>query len=194
MKLRAGIGRFRDPFSAAVWSVFCKMWTKTIFLQIRPGTTPLGKFSSNWRFWRCDSCWRPVVTAGWKEVLRAPAAHGVSSKWISCEIHLQRDYNGWESTIAFFRQTPNLPEDWYFFSETRITWFFSKTSETIWSSLEKSLKKIRTSQKTVKKLFRFYLFILGWSCTHLPQEREITALRSVIFDLDVFHKAHELLY
>ena len=44
------ICRFRDPFSAPVWSSFCKMHKKTMFLHIRPGTAPLGKFFSNWRF------------------------------------------------------------------------------------------------------------------------------------------------
>ena len=38
----------------------------------------LASFARTDVFWRCDS-WRPVVAAGWKEVLRAPAAHGVSS-------------------------------------------------------------------------------------------------------------------
>ena len=38
---------FRDPFSALVWSSFCKMCAKHMLLQIRPGTAPLGKFSSN---------------------------------------------------------------------------------------------------------------------------------------------------
>ena len=43
-KLRAGIGRFGDPFSVPVWSSFCKMRTKTMVLQIRPGKAPLGRY------------------------------------------------------------------------------------------------------------------------------------------------------
>ena len=57
-KLTPGISRFRDPFSAPVWSSFCKMLAKTSTLQITPGTE---RFES---FQRCDVIWRRSPTGG----------------------------------------------------------------------------------------------------------------------------------
>ena len=56
VKLTPGISLFRDPFSAPVWSSFCKMLAKTNTLQITPGTAPFESFQ------RCDVIWRRSPT------------------------------------------------------------------------------------------------------------------------------------
>ena len=54
-----------------------KLWHSKKSQEILPFLGFLRAVLSIWRL--RVSCWRPVVAAGWKEVLRAPAAHGVSS-------------------------------------------------------------------------------------------------------------------
>ena len=63
------------PFGAFLQGV-C---VKTMSLQIRPGTAPLGKFSSNWRFLTLCHLWDTSWEYGRSPSLRAPAEHGVSS-------------------------------------------------------------------------------------------------------------------
>ena len=71
MKIRSGIGRFRDPFSAAVWSFFLQDVDKNSVAPDPPW------YGTSWQVFL--ELTFSDVAAGWKEVLRAPAAHGVSS-------------------------------------------------------------------------------------------------------------------
>ena len=97
---------------------------------------------------------------------------------IDFDIHLIDFYYGKNLLFAFLTKSTNFGRIDLFCESSKSLQIFFIAKVYTCSLVEKSLKLIRMSHGAAIKIFHYFLIFLGTSCTHLPQQRELSNYQS----------------